>query len=97
MKGYWIILGTAVGDEVAQNQYGKLWGPIAEKYRARVNPTTVPPLLKDKRDTARVLIVEFPSYELALACYEDHAYQEARKFALMASKRDLLIIKGDLT
>lgn len=61
MKGYWIILGTAVGDEVAQNQYGKLWGPIAEKYRARVNPTTVPPLLKDKRDTAREISMSKPA------------------------------------
>lgn len=96
MKGYWLILGTEVTDQTAQDEYNKRWAPIAEKYRARLNPTMVPPLLKEARDTSRVLIAEFPSYELAKACYEDPAYQEARQFALKASKRDLLIIEGNL-
>jgi uncharacterized protein (DUF1330 family) len=96
MKGYWLILGTEVTDQKAQAEYNRLWAPIAEKYQARLNPTTVPPLLKEARDTARVIIAEFPSYDLAKACYEDPAYQAAREFALQASKRDLLIIEGDL-
>lgn|SRR5574337_463146 len=95
MKGYWIILGTEVTDHVAQAEYNRLWIPIAEKYHARLNPTTVPPLLKEARNTARVIVAEFPTYELAKACYDDPAYQEAREFALKASMRDLLIIKGD--
>ena len=70
--------------------------PIAEKYQARLNPTKVPPLLKEARDTARVIVAEFPSYEQAKACYEDPPYQEAKRFALKASKRDLLIFEGDL-
>jgi uncharacterized protein (DUF1330 family) len=74
----------------------RLKAQIAEKYHARLNPTTIPPLLKEARNTAGVIIAEFPSYELAKACYEDPAYQEARHFALKASKRDLLIIEGDL-
>ena len=96
MKGYWIILKTDVVDQAAQHEYGQLWAPIAEKYQARINSTTVPPLLKEARDAAGVLVVEFPSYDMAQACYEDPAYQEAQKFALKAAKRDLLIVKGDL-
>ena len=96
MKGYWLILGTEVSDQVAQDEYNRLWAPIATKYQARLNPTTVPPLLKEARNTARVIIAEFPSYELAKACYDDPAYQEARQLALKASQRDLLIIEGDL-
>lgn len=96
MKGYWLILGTAVSDQAAQEEYGRLWASIARKYQVRLNPTKAPPLLKEARDTARVVIVEFPSYEQAKACYEDPAYEEARRFALKASQRDLLIIRGDL-
>ena len=96
MKGYWLILGTDVSDQPAQDEYGRLWAPIARKYQARLNPTMAPPLVKEARDTARVIIVEFPSYEQAKACYEDPAYAEARRFALRASQRDLLIIEGDL-
>jgi uncharacterized protein (DUF1330 family) len=96
MKGYWLILGTEVTDQAAQSDYGRLWGPIAQKYQARLNPTKVPPLLMEARNTARVVIVEFPSYEMARACYADPAYEEARVFALRASKRDLLIFEGEI-
>jgi uncharacterized protein (DUF1330 family) len=53
-------------------------------------------LLKEARNTSRVIIAEFPSYEVAKACYEDPAYQEAGQFALRASKRDLLIFEGEI-
>ena len=96
MKGYWIILGTAVTDQAAQEEYGRLWRPIAERYEAKINPSMVPPILKEARDTARVIIVEFPTYDAALACYEDPAYQEAKKMANKAARRDLLIIKAEI-
>lgn len=47
MKGYWLILGTEITDQTAQNEYNKLWAPISEKYQARLNPTMVPPLLRE--------------------------------------------------
>ncbi|MGC1576489.1 MAG: hypothetical protein WA813_10280 [Beijerinckiaceae bacterium] len=59
MKGYWLILGTEITDEVAQDEYNRLWAPIAGKYQARLNPTKVPPLLKEARNTSRVIIAEF--------------------------------------
>ncbi len=96
MKGYWLIVGTAIGDQAAQEEYSRLWAPVAAKYQARLNPTKVPPLLKEARDAGRVAVVEFPSYELAQACYDDPAYQEALVFALKASKRTLVMLQGDL-
>jgi uncharacterized protein (DUF1330 family) len=96
MKGYWLILGTEITDQAAQSEYGILWKPIAEKYRARINPGKVSPVLKEARDTARVIVVEFPSYKIARACYEDTAYQQALRFALKASKRSLLMFEGEL-
>ena len=95
MKGYWLILGTEITDHAAQNDYSRLWAPIAEKYQARVVSRKVP-LLEEARDTTRTVIVEFPSYEMAKACYEDPAYHEARQFALRASTRDLLILEGEI-
>lgn len=96
MKGYWIVLGTEVTDQVAQAEYGRLWAPIAEKYQVKINPTEVPPILKEARDTARVIIVEFPTYDDAVACYEDPDYQKAKAFANKAAMRDLLIVKGEI-
>jgi uncharacterized protein (DUF1330 family) len=96
MKGYWLILGTEISNDSAQSEYVSLWKPLAEKYQAQINPLRVPPLLREARDAHRLTIVEFPSYELAQACYDDPAYGEARRFALQASERELLILKGEL-
>jgi uncharacterized protein (DUF1330 family) len=96
MKGYWIILGTGVTDKDAQQAYGALWAPIAEKYQAKLKTVDASSVLKERRDTQRVLVVEFPSHEAAIACYEDPAYQEAKQFALRASNRELLILAGEL-
>jgi len=96
MKGYWFILRGETTDQAAQAEYGKLWAPIAAKYQARLNPTRVPPLLKEAGGAQRVIIVEFPSPESARACYEDPAYQEALPVALRSGSRQLVIIAGEL-
>ncbi len=96
MKGYWLIIGTEIADQEAQQEYGRLWKPLAEKYQARINPLSVPPVLREVRDAARVTVVEFPSYEIAAECYDDPDYQEALQLALKASKRELVLLKGDL-
>jgi uncharacterized protein (DUF1330 family) len=96
MKGYWLIIGTQVSDQGAQAEYARLWQPIAEKYQARIKPVPNPGFLREARDAHRVVIVEFPSYDLAQACYEDPAYEEARAFALRASSRELLVFEGNL-
>ena len=97
MKGYWLILGTAVTDPEIQAEYGRLWGPIGEKYGARVirEPKALE-LIEKRPDTARLLIVEFPSYAAARACYEDADYQAAKILANRASVRDLVVFEGDL-
>ncbi|CAH2408370.1 DUF1330 domain-containing protein [Mesorhizobium escarrei] len=82
MKGYWLIIGTKISNDDAQSEYAKLWKPIAEKYQARINPLKVPPLLKEARDARRVVIVEFPSYDLAQACYDDLDYPDVAPLVL---------------
>lgn len=54
------------------------------------------PLPQVLRDAAQVTVVEFPSYEIAAECYDDPDYQQALQFALKASKRELVLLKGDL-
>jgi uncharacterized protein (DUF1330 family) len=95
MKGYWIILGAEVTDLEAQQTYGRLWQPIAEKYNARLRVLGAE-VLRESWGASRVLAVEFESYALAKACYDDPAYTEAKAHALRASQRQLIIIEADL-
>lgn len=96
MKGYWLILGGEVTDSEAQAEYGRLWAPIAAQYQARVIRGDQGAELKEGRQTARVLLVEFPSLEMARACYADPAYAEAAAWAHKASTRDLVVLQGDI-
>lgn len=43
-----------------------------------------------------MLLVEFPSFDLAKACYDDPDYQHAKDIALTASNRSLLLLEGDI-
>lgn len=95
MKGYWIILGGEVTDLEAQQEYARLWGPIGKKYGAVLKKLNAEALL-EAGESSRALAVEFESYAQAKACYDDPAYTEAKAFALRASKRQLIIIEGDL-
>lgn len=95
MKGYWIILATQVIDQEAQQEYARLWTSIADKYDAKLKVLDQEALV-EKRDSSRVLVVEFASYAQARACYDDPAYAQARSFAVRAAQREVLIVEGQL-
>ncbi len=95
MLGYWIVFGAEVTDQEAHKQYVALWSPIAEKYQAKVKALDAGAVLKESLGTRRIVVVEFPSYAAAKACYDDEAYQHAKQFAVRAAKRELIIVEGD--
>lgn len=80
----------------AQAKYGALWTPISEKYQARLIAAGSSLDLKEARDATRMFLVEFPSFAIAKACYEDPSYQHAKNFALAASNRNLVLLEGEI-
>jgi uncharacterized protein (DUF1330 family) len=94
MAGYWVVRGSAIKDQKAFDEYSRCWGPIAEKYGARVIAGRGRHESSEGEHHARVLIIEFPSYEQAIACYEDPEYQRSVPYAHRAYDRDLVIVEG---
>lgn len=43
---------------------------------------------------SRNVVVEFPSYEAAKACYESESYQKAKAIRVPVSEGDIVIIEG---
>ena len=94
MAGYWIIRGT-VKDQEAFAEYVRLWQPIAEKYGARFIAPGNRHQTREGADCARAVIVEFESYDKAVACYDDADYQASLPYAFKAYDRELTIVDGD--
>ena len=93
MAGYWIVRGT-IKDKAAFEEYARLWGPIAERYGARFLAGGGRHETREGTEVQRVAIAEFPSYEQALACYDDPEYRESLPIALKAYDRELVIVEG---
>lgn len=96
MQGYWLIMGSAIADQAAQEEYGRLWAPIAARYGARLVKDAPALELKEGQDIARMILVAFPDVAIARACYADPDYGVAMVQALKASRRTLVIVEGDL-
>lgn len=96
MAGYWIVRSSEITDQEAFDNYARLWAPVAEKYGARyVAGRGARHETREGRDLPRVLVIEFASYDQALACYDDADYRESLPYARKAyADRDLIIVES---
>jgi uncharacterized protein (DUF1330 family) len=77
-KGYWVVAYRTVGDEAMMKQYSALAGAALSPLGVRllVSPRSeVTALEAGLRQTT--VVVEFDSYEAALAAYESEDYKKA--------------------
>lgn len=92
-KGYWIVR-VDVTDQEQFKTYAAANTEALKKYGARflvrAGQFTVP----EGTTRARNTVVEFPSYQSALDCWNSPEYQAAMKLRLSASTFDLVIIEG---
>ncbi len=94
MAGYWIVRSSAIKDEAALAEYGALWGGIGPRYGAEVIAGKARIDTREGEHYPRQLVIRFPSFEDAVACYEDPAYQAAITVARRAFDRELAILEG---
>ena len=92
-KGYWIAL-VDVTDPETYKKYIAANAAAFSKYGARF-PVRAGRYHNPEAPTGnRHVVVEFDSYETALACYKSPEYQEALKYALVAGTRHFVIVEG---
>jgi uncharacterized protein (DUF1330 family) len=92
-KGYWIA-HVDVTNEDAYKPYVVANGPIFKKFGAR-------PVIRggkfecvEGKARARNVVIEFPDYAAALACYRSPEYQENMKIRQANAVSDIMIIEG---
>lgn len=92
-KGYWIARLT-VTDQAKYDAYRALNGAAFSKYGGRFIVRGGP--FEAAYGTARPhnVVIEFPSYQAALACYRSPEYQKAAAARGDGAEVELIVIEG---
>lgn len=92
-KGYWIAR-MSVHDDEGYAQYVAAANPVYTSFGG------VPIIRGGRFDISegesrpRNVVIEFPSYQAALDCYNSPAYQEARELRFKAAEGEAIVIEG---
>ena len=92
-KGYWIAR-VDVSDPEAYKKYVAANAAAFSKYGARFLVRGGRFEAVDGHSRQRNVVIEFPSFEAALACWNSPEYQNAYKFRANASVGDTVIVEG---
>jgi uncharacterized protein (DUF1330 family) len=93
-KGYWIALYREIRDPDKLAAYAELAGVAIQAGGGRFLARGGAVQAYEQGLEERAVLIEFPSYEAAVATYEGDGYQEALKRLGDAADRDLRIVEG---
>jgi len=94
-KGYWVVAYRKVRDQATVKEYAALLVPMLGNFGGRllVSPTSVV-TAKEAAFEQITIVVEFDSYEIALAAYESDDHKKALAALGPGVERDFRIAEG---
>jgi uncharacterized protein (DUF1330 family) len=92
-KGYWIA-HAEITDPEGYTKYIEANAKPFAKYGARFLVRSGAYECPEGSTRPRQVIIEFPSYQAALECYQSPEYQKAKALRLAASEADVVIVEG---
>lgn len=92
-KGYWMAM-VNVHDADIYQKYIDANGAAFSKYGAKFIVRSGRHSNPEGPTGNRHVVIEFESYETALACYDSREYQEALRSRLAASTAHVVIVEG---
>jgi uncharacterized protein (DUF1330 family) len=93
MKGYWIARVT-VTDPDTYKFYAEAAPAAFAKYNAKTLARAGRCEHLEGGGRPRNVVIEFPSYDDAIACYHSDDYQAARQHRLGAGDVEIVIVEG---
>ncbi|MEJ7635933.1 DUF1330 domain-containing protein [Aeromicrobium sp.] len=93
-KGYWVSVYIAIFDPEKLTAYDELAGPAVRAGGGRVLSRGGRVVAHGAGNTQRVILIEFDSFEQAVAAHESEAYQKALVTLSDGVERDLRIVEG---
>ncbi len=92
-KAYWVAHVDVDDPDVYENYKRANAAPFAE-YGAKFVVRGGDQEIREGQVRGRTVVIEFPSYEAAVACYESEGYQKAKALRDPVSQGDLVIVAG---
>jgi uncharacterized protein (DUF1330 family) len=92
-KGYWIAHVDVADPEVYKGYVAANAAAFA-KYGGRFLVRAGAHTVAEGASRMRQVVIEFPDYETALACYRSSEYQAAKRLREPVSEADLVIVEG---
>ena len=92
-KGYWMVRADVTDMEKFKEYASKTPAVLSEfggQFLARAGKYE----LVEGHTRSRNTIIEFPSYEAALDCWQSNDYQSARNLRLGGGELDIVIVEG---
>ena len=94
-KGYWVVAYRAISDESAVKAYAALAVPAIQSFGGRFLTAGASQVKAHESGLRlRTIIVEFDSYDTALAAYESEPYRKALQALGSGAERDHRIVEG---
>jgi uncharacterized protein (DUF1330 family) len=93
MKGYWIA-HVMVSDPEQYKHYAEGAVSAFQKYKARILARGGRHLQLEGAGKPRNVVIEFPSFDEAVACYNSPEYQTAKAKRKNAGIADIVIVEG---
>ena len=93
-KGYWVSVYPAISDPETLAAYNKLARAAVQAGGGRTLSRGERVVAHEAGSTQRVVLIEFDSFEQAVAAYESEAYRKALAALPDGVERDFRIIEG---
>ncbi|MEU4499435.1 DUF1330 domain-containing protein [Streptomyces sp. NPDC023998] len=93
-KGYWVSVYRTIADPERLTAYDKLAGPAVKAAGGRLLSRDSRVVAHDAGIAERTVLIEFDSFEQAVAARASAAYQEALAVLADGVERDFRIIEG---
>jgi len=77
MKSYWVCIYEKIYNSEKLKEYAMKAKPAVEKYSGKFLVRGGKNRTNDGINSQRTVVVEFPDYDTAIACYDSPEYQEA--------------------
>jgi uncharacterized protein (DUF1330 family) len=92
-KGYWIVQVDVTDVEGYKPYLAANQGPFGEfgaRYLVRAGRNEI----MEGKARGRIVVLEFPSYEAALACYHSPGYRAAKRLRDGKATADVVVVEG---